>query len=274
MSPSHEHAGHDFFTDRYAQMESLLSRIDPRVKVLFVSSVIILDLFAQSALGPFVVAVLMVWLLRYVHGVPFRILLTRLGLPLLFAAVIVVVSVVVEGTTPLFSFQLFGWELTGHWEGLATGWLLVGRVLGGVSAALLLAFTTPLNKLIAVGHWMRIPATVIELMVLAYRYIFVLFDEAHRIRAAQTIRLGYSNRQRAYRSLSVLMGMLLVRAYDRADKTYQAMLSRGYQGTFPVVPLAAWDREHVLQILWAGVLLAALIAITFAAPALVRGITP
>ena len=71
---------------------------------------------------------------------------------------------------------------------------------------------------------------LVELTLIMYRYIFLLFDEAQRIRTAQRARLGFSRFRSGLRSSGILGGMLLLRSFDRADRSFAAMRCRGYRG--------------------------------------------
>jgi len=79
---------------------------------------------------------------------------------------------------------------------------------------------------------------------LTYRYLFLLSDEAQRIREAQLSRLGHCSWLKGMRSYGVLTGMLMARSYDKAEAVYQAMAARGYRGTLPTENCrtpGAWD---------------------------------
>ena len=102
------------------------------------------------------------------------------------------------------------------------------RVLGGVSLILLLSMSTRADKLFAAAAWFRVPKIFIEIALLVYRYIFVLIEELIIMKDAQKVRLGYHNWRQSMQSLSTLGTCLILRAYDRAERVFEAMLVRGY----------------------------------------------
>ena len=61
----------------------------------------------------------------------------------------------------------------------------------------------------------------------AYRYIFVLLDDATVIYSAQKNRLGYSTIRRGLSSFGVLAGSLTLKAFDQQPGTRRLPWSRG-----------------------------------------------
>jgi cobalt/nickel transport system permease protein len=102
-----------------------------------------------------------------------------------------------------------------------------------VMALIALVATSPIA---ALGHalsGLRVPDKMVFLLLLTYRYIFVLEQEYLRLRRAIRVR-GFvpATRLHTYRTYAYLIGMLFVRAAARADRVYQAMLCRGFHGKF------------------------------------------
>jgi cobalt/nickel transport system permease protein len=160
--------------------------------------------------------------------VPARLLLLRLVMPMVMATVILVTQIFFCGETPLFTIPVWGFTLVGYEEGFARGLIIMCRVLGGVSLILLLSISTPADKLFIAAAWFKIPKTFIEIALLVYRYIFVIAEEFITMNNAQRIRLGYHSWRQSVKSLSMLGACLILRAYDRAERVFEAMLVRGY----------------------------------------------
>src|SRR5262249_17579757 len=79
----------------------------------------------------------------------------------------------------------------------------------------------------------KVPGLLIRLILLSYRYVFVLADEFARLRIALRVR-GYRNRanRHSYRTVGHVTGTLLVRSQERAERVEQAMRCRGFDGRF------------------------------------------
>ena len=83
--------------------------------------------------------------------------------------------------------------------------------------------------------WLRLPRGFIEVTIFAWRYLFVLADDAQVIHAAQRNRLGYVGIRRSCRSLGTLAGALVIKAFDSSQTMTIAMTQRGYDGTLPLM---------------------------------------
>ena len=106
------------------------------------------------------------------------------------------------------------------------------------SAAIVMVFTVlvatiPVNTLGQALGQLHVPAKLIYLLLMCYRYTFVIEQEYLRLRAAMKIR-GFQPRTNlhTYRSYAYLVGMLFVRAAHRAERVHQAMCCRGFDGRF------------------------------------------
>ena len=109
------------------------------------------------------------------------------------AVVVVILKLFFSGDEPLFSLNIFGAELVGHKDGLIEGLLIGNRIIGAVSVVAALVFATPFTEFMAGLSWFRVPKGFIEILMFAYRYIFMLFEDALVIYQAQKNRLGYSS---------------------------------------------------------------------------------
>ncbi len=201
----------EVFSDCFAQKKNYLTDIDTRIKMIFTAAAIIIVVLSKHLCVPLIAFFLSLVFLLSIR-IPVRVILFRLAAPLS-----------VLGT--IFFIQVFLLALTA-----SEGFLTVGKALGAVSLIIFLSMTTPLNKLLNACRWFKLPDTWIEIALLSYRYIFVLFEDALTIRDAQRVRLGYSGIAKSLKSFGELMGSTVIRAYDRSEAAYEAMLLRGYNG--------------------------------------------
>ena len=99
------------------------------------------------------------------------------------------------------------------------------------------------------------PKILVELTLLVYRYIFVLLEEIVTIKDAQRVRLGYHNWRQSMRSISILGGSLILRAYDRAERVFEAMVARGYTGAVTVSYTEHFGRKDFITAVCLGTVL-------------------
>lgn len=109
----------------------------------------------------------------------------------------------------------------------------------------MMSLSTPINEFITVLKKLHLPEMLAELMNLIYRYIFILFDVAVQMQTAARARLGYVNFYRSCKSFAGIAGNLFLIALKKAGTYYDAMVSRGYDGTMDFLtedkPLKLWQ---------------------------------
>lgn len=189
----------------------------------------------------------------YAVGVLTLLLLSRVNLLVLLKRVAVeftFVGVILVGT--LFRD---GGEILWQW-----GWLKVGTVglviLGSVMLKAflsllmlnLLVLTTSIPALLHALVSLRVPPLLVAILASMYRYIAVLLEEVNSMkRAALSRNLMNSNRwQRLI--FGHMIGALFIRTYERGDRIYHAMLSRGYTGLPPVGEIPQGGRLDMLAL--------------------------
>jgi cobalt/nickel transport system permease protein len=110
---------------------------------------------------------------------------------------------------------------------------LCSKVATVASLALVILATAPLDATLKAMHALKVPGLLVQLLLLTYRYVFVLADELARLRIAVRVR-GYRNRVsgHSYRTIGHVAGTLLVRGYERSERVGQTMRCRGFDGRF------------------------------------------
>lgn len=100
-----------------------------------------------------------------------------------------------------------------------------------ILAAYLLIASTSIEKICSAMRMLHIPAILVTQVLLTYRYISVLLEEAGRITDAYSLR---APRQKGihFKVWGSLAGQLLLRSMDRAGHVYESMTLRGYRGEF------------------------------------------
>lgn len=132
-----------------------------------------------------------------------------------------------------------------------------------VQVALLLTFTTPFHDLVDGLRRMRLPRVIVSTISFMYRYLAVLSEEAGRMMRARAARSadadGSGGGTVAWRIKVVggMVGSLFLRSYERSERVYAAMQSRGFAGELLHMhgrPLATSDWSLFLALLAAIVL--------------------
>jgi cobalt/nickel transport system permease protein len=98
-----------------------------------------------------------------------------------------------------------------------------------LATVILLSNTTPFSELLRVLRRMGVPGLLITTLTLMHRYLFVLADEADRMRRARAGRTFTRRRSLQWHALAAVVGQLFVRASERAERIYAAMCARGWR---------------------------------------------
>lgn len=217
--------------ETYFKGESVVHRLDPRIKL--VVAIVFSLVVATSQRTPVLAASLVVAVVLALPArLPIRPLLKRL---LTLNAFVVMMALLLPLSTPGRPLVELG-PLQFTYEGLA----LSGRI-ALKSNAIVLAVTVLLStvEISRLGHAMshlKIPRKLTHLMLMTVRYIDLLHHEYHRLSTAMKVRGFHAGmNMHTYRSLGNLVGMLLVRSFDRSHRIVAAMKCRGFNGRFYVL---------------------------------------
>jgi cobalt/nickel transport system permease protein len=211
-----------------------LCRIDARIKLLVALSLLLMVVSSRSVVFPLLTALISLSLCLSLK-VRIRLILTRFAEPLFIAAVVLLLKAVGAGETPLWNFHPPFMEITVYKEGLHEGFRLASRIIGGVAVIAAIGFATTFTELLAALSWFKIPRELTEVALFAWRYLFVLADDAQVIHSAQKNRLGYVGVQRSFRSFGTLTGALVLKAFDASQTMTTSMIQRGYDGNMPLL---------------------------------------
>ena len=215
-------------SEPFAIGDSMIHRLDPRIRVAL--TVLYAFVVALSYQFPVLIAALVLSLILIV--------ISRVSIKEVFKR-IVIVNILVFLLWLVLPFTFKGEILTriGFFAVYRPGIVLAGQITIK-SNAILLAFialiaTMSFPTLGHAMHRLRVPGKIVHLMLMTYRYIFVIQQEYLRlIRAAKIRGFRPGTNVHAYRTFAYVIGMLFVRASSRAEKVHQAMLCRGFKGKF------------------------------------------
>lgn len=220
---------------------AFVGRVDPRLRIVAAVALSVLvalaDRFAVlgSALAVSVLGLAL-------SGLPWRVVLRRL-LPL--NAVMLLLLLVLPLTSGGTPWGRLG-PLEFSWEGL---WLGVAIALKGNAIVLVLLALLGSVDATTLGHalsHLRVPDKLTHLLLFTVRYLDVLHREYLRLRAAMKVR-GFRPRmnRHTYRTFGYLVGMLLVRSFDRSERIAAAMKCRGFRGRFYMLDHFVFSRRDV-----------------------------
>ena len=230
--------------EAFSTGNSVIHGLDPRVKIIVAAlfSVIVavsskfLALLPALAISLFLVAIAKLSLKK----VFYRLLFVN-GLILFLWFVLP------------FTYNGKGMFTIGPFIATKEGILLASQITVKSNAIILsmiaLLSTTPIFSL---GHAMGqlyFPNKMTHLFLFTFRYIHVIYKEHRRLINAMKIR-GFLPRTNihTYKSYAHLVGMLLVRSYDRAERIHKAMRCRGFNKKYYSLKQFSLKKEDIIYL--------------------------
>jgi len=249
----------EFLTDKN-QARSPLHRLDPRAKIVgFIGFTVVVVSTPARAVWAFVV---------YAAILAFLVGLSRLGAGYVLRRTLVVIPfvIVVAIFLPFFDRTGSGGYSLGiahvTWSSLLVLWNAGAKAVLGVLSMILLASTTTFPDMLAGFQRLRVPKVFVLVVSFMYRYSFVFLEELRRMQRAMESRNYRARWLWNVPTLGRVLGSLFLRSYNRGERVYVAMISRGYEGTVGLASSAVFGRAEVVFL---GSLIAAVVAIRVAA---------
>ncbi len=214
--------------DRFAHLDSSLQRWDTRIKIfslgLFILGVALIKSIPLSAIALIGALTLML----------------KAGLPSHFVAG--GVKWVVLFLLPLFFIMPLSYPgepalrflgLPFAWEGLRLAVLIVLKAVAIVLTAYAIFGSSRFDVSMLALQRLKCPKIIVQMLLFTYRYIFVFLAEMQRMETAMRAR-GFVKKadKRTLQVMGNFVGTLLIRSFERTERIYKAMLSKGYQGEF------------------------------------------
>ncbi len=247
--------------DAEADRTSLFHRWDPAAKAasLLVCCFLIASLksLTCSAIA-LVVSILAVFL----TSLPWRGALRRLaamsGFLVMFLVVMPFSTPTRQGET-LLIFPLLE-NLPFHLRGLLLALTIVCKACAIALLMEPMLGTAPLSSTLQGFARLGIPGPIMQMILLSHRYIFVFQQEILRMHRSMRVR-GFTARTdlATLRTMGNFFGMLFISSFDRTQKVYEAMLCRGYQGSFPTFERPVTSAKDVAKGLLCGMIGALLV---------------
>ena len=185
-----------------------------------------------------------------IADIPPGLVLKRMALALPFVIGIGIFNPIFDKNT----ITLAGMAISAGWVSFAS---ILLRCCLSVVGALLLMCVEGMKGLSAALRALKVPRILVMQLLLTFRYIHVLGEEAARMMLAYQLRAP-GQRGIAFRQWGPMAGQWLLRTLKRADRLHQAMLCRGFNGDLPARKPGAFTLTDTLYLLgWTALFVAA-----------------
>jgi len=236
----------------YIHRHTSIHQLAPETKILsiFLFILVVVATPIQNFLS-YIFYFLVVLALTRMAQIPLRTLIVRslIEIPFIFFALLM----------PFFGtgekVELFGLQL--YQEGLLAGAAIVAKGTIGVMMGILLSTTTTAREILEGLTKLRIPAPILGIASFMIRYVNVVNDELGRMKIARESRGFEARGIKSWKVLAQTLGALFIRSFERGERVYLAMLSRGYTGKLP-------ENQNYRKVKLSTALILPLIAASFA----------
>ena len=208
---------------------SLLSQLKPEIKIvstfMIVLSIAFLSLESTVSI---IVQTLIVLLMINLSKIKVSTYFKRLSIDIPFVLFALFLPFLSKGdNTVIFEFFSLRIYETGFYEMIS----ILIKITLCVSLAIVLTATTSNIEIIYGLQKLKISPLLISILSFAIRYIDVFIDEFKRVKIAMKSR-GYDQKGlKGLKPIAYASGALLIRGYERGERVYNSMISRGFNGS-------------------------------------------
>ncbi|MDO9575132.1 MAG: cobalt ECF transporter T component CbiQ [bacterium] len=219
------------FIDEYSNLDTLIHRIDPRVKFITLVVFILFIIFTEPiAFGVFGLYGVLIFILILLSKIPISFVLKRSLVVIPFVLMIAIFIPFFKKGQVAGSYSFGTFQLSMTYEGLMILWNVLIKAYLSILCMIVLTLSTKFSNLLKAFEDLKCPRLITMTLSFTYRYIYVLADELMRMKRAKDSRAVGGKRWFHIKALANMVGVLFIRAYERGERVYLAMCSRGFNG--------------------------------------------
>lgn len=216
---------------------SKLRYVNACEKFIFAILTLLLCIISRSVFAAVLVLLVNGILTVKKGGIPLFRYLRLLLIPMTFILLSTLTIIINISTVPLdaYALPIGPYFITGSTASLKFGGQLMLTAMAAVSCLYFLSLNTTMTDILSVLARLHLPKILIELMLLIYRFIFVLMDTASAITISQKSRLGNKDLKTSIQSFGKMAAVLFLRAMKRSNALFDAMEARCYDQTINIL---------------------------------------
>jgi cobalt/nickel transport system permease protein len=210
----------------------------PEHKLLFATVLVAISMLSHPLVQVLIALWVSVWIVIYA-GIPAQTYLKLVCVATLFwltsFPALVVNGVDFSQLNHVLNDSVAGFKLGSYYiyisqYGIDRGLSILARAIATLSCLYFILLTVPLTELLQILRRLGVPILITDLLLLMYRFIFILLDTANDLWIAQHSRGGYRNFPTGMKSLALLIGQLLKRTIDNYRQVSLSLAARGFNG--------------------------------------------
>lgn len=241
---------------------SVVHRMNPMTKViavlaLVISAAVVKDIYMASF------AFLLSFLMMIAARLPVRFVARRIRSPFLFILVFAA-ALLLSGGEGAVLWSVGFLDITE--ESATNAALILIRATAAIIMLTVLLATTRFDMIVKVLYDLKMPVFLLQILMFSYRYIFVFSEELESMKNSMTAK-GFrpTLSLRMFSSVANMLGMLLIKSFERGDDVYRSMVAKGYTGKPAIMTK---NKMHVKD--YAFVSVAVLMALAIHIPSLIQ----
>lgn len=211
--------------------------VNPLIKLGITFIGVIASMLTQNANIHILIMLFMTALILFIARVDMKLYIKCLKIPIIFLIIGIglnLINISFENKDYIFNVNILGLYIGTTEFAVKSSVNILLRAMSCIISIYFLILTTPFNQLIIVLKKLYIPHTLIELMILIYRFIFIFIEEAEEIYKSQQLKFGYTNLSTSYNSMSLLIKTLFFRMMRRYEDMSISLDIKLYDGKFHV----------------------------------------
>ncbi|EQK44664.1 cobalt ABC transporter, permease protein CbiQ [[Clostridium] bifermentans ATCC 638] len=211
--------------------------VNPLIKLGITFIGVIASMLTQNANIHILIMLFMTALILFIARVDMKLYIKCLKIPIIFLIIGIglnLINISFENKDYIFNVNILGLYIGTTEFAVKSSVNILLRAMSCIISIYFLILTTPFNQLIIVLKKLHIPHTLIELMILIYRFIFIFIEEAEEIYKSQQLKFGYTNLMTSYNSMSLLIKTLFFRMMRRYEDMSISLDIKLYDGKFHV----------------------------------------
>lgn len=203
------------FIDKYSYLNTPIHRIEPLIKIIiFLIFAVLVNLISKYVFFTYPVVFFTLSVIIFISKIPVFFILKKASVILPFLFLIAFCNYFSKSTDYIVITQT-----------VLNSFLIVVSLI-------LLVETTKFHNLLKSMMKLGIPKIIIILLLFIYRYFFVLIDEIERIVLATRLR---THKRLSLKTIGRIIGVIFVRSYERSERIFYAMCSRGFDGNIRIL---------------------------------------
>jgi cobalt/nickel transport system permease protein len=236
--------------DRFAYTNRL-RQLPPTDKILFSTVVFALAFIAHPPVHLLIFCWISCWIVFYA-GIPFGTYFSLLLLPVAFLLLsfpalcfewVRAEQAYAIANDAALGFSAAGWYFYVSKQGVVQSGIILLRSMAGIVSLYFLLFTVPLPELLQAMRKIKLPAIIVELLLIMYRFVFLLLDTAEQLSIAQRSRGGHRGFYRTLQDAARIVILLFARTWQRYRQLSIGLAARGFTQELRVISSSAFARS-------------------------------